>query len=121
MLLQEVANEFPQYREKLSKLEDLIIKLEMDSKPIFTSPSTIFATNIESLKTTLALFESTIPEQLETIVTDMTHWNDFIEKLDSLLSYLDSKMELLNLPLAEDNGQITEQLQQVEVYFPYLC
>ena len=46
---------------------------------------------------------------------DISYWNEFTERIDSMLSYLDKKMDLINEENISDHDRIAEELEIREV------
>ena len=71
--------------------------------------------SIESFKTKLNASETQLNENYQMISADIMYWNDFTERVDTMLCYLDSQMELINEDNTLDVDQIAEKLKAREV------
>ena len=70
---------------------------------------------IESFKSKLNASEIQLNENYQMISADIMYWSDFTERVDTMLCYLDSKMELINEDSTLDVDQIAEKLKAREV------
>ena len=70
---------------------------------------------IESFKSKLNASEIQLNENYQMISADIMYWSDFTERVDTMLCYLDSKMQLINEDSTLDVDQIAEKLKAREV------